>query len=1489
MISKLIGLLRDIGLDPTAEEVADMVWLASLLPESHSTVEDKKQQEENSPSNTPPPSSNDPSQRRTGESSQQTTKSDNDKVDLYSTATNPNDITEGVSGGLPFRSPGTHALPGKLAMGRALRPLKKRVPSRTRFVLNEEATVERIADENNWIPVLKPAPRRWLDVDIVVDESTSMIMWGDAIAEFQKLLEGMGAFRQIRSWGIQVDRITKQVSLHVVTGAKKNKGRHPRELIDPRGERLVLVVSDCTSPVWYDGAMGKMLHIWGTRGMLAIVQVLPQSYWQRTALGATTNIHLRSRLPGTRNVRLNWELQWLAIEKMKSIGTPIPITTMEPHSLTALAQLITGRGSVWVPGTLFPNGGIEFSHEPLTSGNAQALLDAFQQASPEARELAGYLAAVPLTLPIMHLVRRVMLPKSHQVHLAEIFFNGLIIPQAPVETNDNPDDKIFDFVPGLRELLVRTVPADKTISVIEKVSQFVNKETGMPLSFNALLSDPTLVNQIEVPAGELPYAKLKISTLQQLGGNYAALAQRIKEHLQYKPEKQETKISVASRINDRSLQETDALLDKLMSEADDQELSNMLEGLKRATVQFGDPRNNLIPITADQLHNSGIDLSSIQRQQLEGQYEFYFMTVTVDMRTKPGTHFSALACELNFGPEGKKAPIVQSIFPQTSWKNVMSFGGGMNLGLDANLNWKVGVDTSRLSQLVEKAPELQADLENKNDMKSFVVLRDFAYDLGRFDIAAYGKDSSECYWYIQNTDLQQTLTVKFSIVFKVPAGTKEITLHGLAWAEPTTNWLTTSLRDAIDSRLTRLHNPFSQEQIDTIERSLARGTAENWRLALPQPRARFQEFQQTSLLSTNVLTNLAADILKHRSQSVTQPMMVRALKWAGFRDPDFEEKVQDALEKSLQLFFEQHEHYRLQAIVEFFGDATTAQQIADYVLDGQPVDVAGLQTTLDNYLQKQTIARLLLKKRDLDTQQVVPELLNCYRRVLSRQMSLPQMALMWQILDQREQMLAEMKASEERLKLFIRELRETTLTPEKLQAQYQAGQQEVAQALVEEVTDAGMLQADTAEQAIAARLRPLPALFSDGLCAGRPLRPAPHQYFVSHGFYRETLADWRETLAAALVHAAGATEPLQPYFAGDAIMAGYKLCAISEKICATRFSTFLLPPSQDRNVYLELGIAIGLGVPFLLIQHYQAEIPAILHGLGAYTRGGLLRRMQRELVSQVETYDFGVVRFVRPQTVVPDSTYLLATGDLGMEDEDFTYSIQDALKANYPQLRPVRLNEPTVTRWSLNELVEKIQASRFAIYRVDEHCSPTTFLALGISIGLSRPFLMVHHTRSKVPENLRGIGIQQFTSYVGLEKEFVASCRTFLEKYGQTNPVTSSQTMDTGQRSSRIPVKLYQRLQKVLADCDQFSTDQRLRTTFAHSSLSPWRDNLPQADTLKNRVDATIAYLYPKFHVNGSNGLVILLQVLSWQFPAEDNQHWQLESLASELETILSG
>ncbi len=172
-------------------------------------------------------------------------------------------------------------------------------------------------------------------------------------------------------------------------------------------------------------------------------------------------------------------------------------------------------------------------------------------------------------------------------------------------------------------------------------------------------------------------------------------------------------------------------------------------------------------------------------------------------------------------------------------------------------------------------------------------------------------------------------------------------------------------------------------------------------------------------LSAGVITNLATDILKHRSQYIKNPLMARALKWAGFREAeDLEERILKTLTEALTIYFESHQAYQIQGIVEFFKQPSTAQQIADYIIDGKQIDQPALQASLEQSLGQQAVAPLLIKKRSLDREKIVPDFLESYQKALNRQLSIPQMALMSKLLELGQQ-LEELKASEDRLKKFI--------------------------------------------------------------------------------------------------------------------------------------------------------------------------------------------------------------------------------------------------------------------------------------------------------------------------------------------------------------------------------------------------------------------------------------------------------------------------------------
>jgi hypothetical protein len=520
-------------------------------------------------------------------------------------------------------------------------------------------------------------------------------------------------------------------------------------------------------------------------------------------------------------------------------------------------------------------------------------------------------------------------------------------------------------------------------------------------------------------------------------------------------------------------------------------------------------------------------------------------------------------------------------------------------------------------------------------------------------------------------------------------------------------------------------------------------------------------------ITASIAANIATDILKHYGQSLEKTVLGNVMKHAGLIEPNFDDRLRDTLSKALQLYFVTHENYGLSGIVSFFRDPMFGQQIGAHILNREIIDYKKLHQALERHLQGETVTAILVKRKGLDVSRIVPDFLACYRRVLSKQLTVPQIALLLEILDQKELVIAEIQASEARMQAFIADIMATNLSPGNLREAYDSGQKELVDSLVEELDVANLAQPQQAIQTIQQRLASLPALFTDGLCKGRPLHIAADHYFVAHHLDRESLADWRQSLATSLENIDAAQEPLKPYFAGDTLLGGFRLCGISEKLYATRFSIFILPPFQDKNIYLELGIAIGIGAPFFLVQHYEAEIPLVLGSLSRYTKGGLFRTMRRELAGAIEEYDFGVVHFVPEQTpTIEQDAYVIVSGDLGDEDEDFNDSVIDAIKSEHPDLNPSFLySQIDPSNWFLSQLVERIHTARFTVYRVDEQCSPTTFLALGISIGCNRPFLLTHRAGRKVPRDLDGLRIYQFSSFIGLERELVPFHQAFFNKH----------------------------------------------------------------------------------------------------------------------------
>ena len=418
------------------------------------------------------------------------------------------------------------ALPGSLALARALRPLRRRVPSRTRRVLDVAETVRRVAEEGVWLPALRPARDRWLELSMVVDAGASMGPWRSAATELLALFSSLGAFRSVRVWSLETD--SPSIRLQAGLARRRSAPRDPRELVDPSGRSLILILTDCVAESWSDGRAARLVEDWARAGPVALLQVLPEHLWTRSALGLASAARLSSPGPAAANARLKSRSTDPWADPLGREGPALPVASLTPQALSAWARVVAGSARAEVPGYR-----LDLDPAPMATAAApdgrpspsRTAVDRFwSAASPTARRLAGLLAASPaISLPVIRLVRQALLPEGRQVHEAEVLLGGLLrIVDAPGESNLDPDEVRYEFRDGLRSLLLDAVPSADALTVLERVSSYVEEHLESGVDFRAVLADPALARGSLV-ADESPFARVAAEVLLRLGGDYARL------------------------------------------------------------------------------------------------------------------------------------------------------------------------------------------------------------------------------------------------------------------------------------------------------------------------------------------------------------------------------------------------------------------------------------------------------------------------------------------------------------------------------------------------------------------------------------------------------------------------------------------------------------------------------------------------------------------------------------------------------------------------------------------------------------------------------------------------------------------------------------------------------------------------------------------------------------------------------------------------------
>ncbi|MER5795281.1 FxSxx-COOH system tetratricopeptide repeat protein [Streptomyces sp. NPDC001980] len=407
-------------------------------------------------------------------------------------------------------------------LARALHRLARQVPSRDAVQLDEEVTAERGLLDELWMPWFRPADATAFDLVILVDDAPTMTVWGDETADLSAAAEHSGAFRAVRT--VKVD--VPEAGRPRLRWGTSRVTADPGEILNGRGDRIFLVVTDGLRHGWAGPAADRLLDRLGRSGPTAVVHLLPPHQRHRSSLHPY-QVALEAGGFGVPNKSLAHRPPLGGPDPLRPLpdvddsALLVPVLSLKPGSVSAWADLVTGdRGvrrdlPVLLAGTqahAVPSPGLHAPCSPRAAVRRFLTL-----ASPAARRLATQLAVIPFDFGLMEQLRRRTMPDTGPEHLAEILMGGLI------DWGDGATGTP-DFADGVREALLATTTRSQLARTVGVVSELpAAGERGVAL--RAALRNPT-VAALPEPA-ERGWVRSELAVMRALAGPYSDRARRI--------------------------------------------------------------------------------------------------------------------------------------------------------------------------------------------------------------------------------------------------------------------------------------------------------------------------------------------------------------------------------------------------------------------------------------------------------------------------------------------------------------------------------------------------------------------------------------------------------------------------------------------------------------------------------------------------------------------------------------------------------------------------------------------------------------------------------------------------------------------------------------------------------------------------------------------------------------------------------------------------
>ncbi|MFB7919088.1 SAV_2336 N-terminal domain-related protein [Streptomyces sp. NPDC056061] len=483
-------------MDLSDEELLDVLWLARQLPHSERAPLARALQPRVAPPSAPRDERPPPNADEAGTTGPPPSAPSKDGAPQPGEPLHAGPAAPGSGKqerpGLPVRTPEGKSLAAhELRLGRALRPLKQRLPDLRKQELDEARTVAAMAETGLPDAVLRPARARWLTLTLLVDDGVSMLLWQRLASEMRILLERSGAFRSLRVYGLD-SRGPQAPMLHSRPYEDGGVPLPPSVVGDPTGSTLVLIVSDGVGAAWRDGRMQTALKTWARQGPTAIVHALPARMWQGSGIRAQQWLVTTRRRGGPSSA---WRVAdpVLPADIVAFEGVPVPVLAPEPAAVGRWANVVASPGTTAALPLLADSGAPPSRpYADTRQGDTrEAVLRFRHAASPAAYRLAAHLAAVaPVSVPAMRLVQAALGPTTDTGHLAEVFLGGLMQSTDPADPVLPARHRAFDFSEEARNILLGTAPAHELLRTTRTITAELGRLAGRSPAFPAWLSHP---------------------------------------------------------------------------------------------------------------------------------------------------------------------------------------------------------------------------------------------------------------------------------------------------------------------------------------------------------------------------------------------------------------------------------------------------------------------------------------------------------------------------------------------------------------------------------------------------------------------------------------------------------------------------------------------------------------------------------------------------------------------------------------------------------------------------------------------------------------------------------------------------------------------------------------------------------------------------------------------------------------------------------------